>query len=134
MYFVCTCMCVCVCMMCVCVCCQVKEVNLRPRGSFVKVTQENKERYVDLMVEWKLAKGTREQAFALRKVRNYLHVHVHIYKSKVCTYLHVRNVHVWYILLWYMWYIHVYSLACIWTPSHRCTYVQYILTCLTKNS
>ena len=38
---------------------------MKPGGSKIAVTEENKAHYVDLMIQWKLCKGTEKQTEAL---------------------------------------------------------------------
>ena len=46
-----------------------KERELKPGGSEVSVTEENKMEYVEMMVQWRLGRGIKQQTETLRKVR-----------------------------------------------------------------
>ena len=46
-----------------------KERDLEPGGSEISVTEENKIEYVNLMVQWRLGRGVKEQTESFRKVR-----------------------------------------------------------------
>jgi len=45
---------------------QLNEYELKPGGSGVAVTEENRQEYVRLMVEWRLSRGIKRQTDSLR--------------------------------------------------------------------
>ena len=47
---------------------QITEKDLKPRGSKIRVNDHNKREYVDLMVQWRLGRGVRDQTESFRKV------------------------------------------------------------------